>query len=157
MAAAQPWWKAGKAIEDETFSDWQELRTEDGLVYYFNRSTQETTWDKPAELMTEDEKQSASSWCWVPDETDVYIAARKIEENGHQLIVELESGEERYVNAKDVKSMKQSSLQRIVADLTLLDEMSVPLILHCLRKRFEGGKIYVCVICEYSRFLFFCG
>ena len=38
--------------------------------------------------------------------------------------------------------MKKSSLQRIVSDLTLLDEMSIPLILHCLRKRFESGKIY---------------
>lgn len=138
---ANPWWKT-KELDKENFSDWQELRTDDGLVYYFNRVTQETTWDKPDELMSEDEKQSSSAWVWVPDETDVYLPARKLDESGPQILVELESGDERHVKKRDVIPMKKSSLQRIVADLTLLDEMSVPLILHCLRKRFEAGKIY---------------
>ncbi|ETO23606.1 hypothetical protein RFI_13572 [Reticulomyxa filosa] len=154
QASGQPWWKAHKNIEEENFSDWQELRTEDGLAYYFNRVTQETTWDKPEELMTDEEKQSSknydysivmikqSAWVWVPDETDVYLPARKLDESNGQVVVELESGEERYVNRKDLITMNKSSLQRIVADLTLLDEMSVPLILHCLRKRFEAAKIY---------------
>jgi len=50
-------------------------------------------------------------------------------------MVDLESNEESTVNKKDVISLKKSSLQRIVEDLTLLDEMSVPLILHCLKKK----------------------
>eukprot|EP00484_Ammonia_sp_Unknown_P018101 CAMPEP_0197028252 /NCGR_PEP_ID=MMETSP1384-20130603/7978_1 /TAXON_ID=29189 /ORGANISM="Ammonia sp." /LENGTH=1466 /DNA_ID=CAMNT_0042457223 /DNA_START=22 /DNA_END=4422 /DNA_ORIENTATION=+ len=142
--AQNPWWKSAKAIEQEQFSEWQELRTEDGLVYYFNRKTQETTWDKPAELMSDDEKAYASDWVWVPDDMEVYIAGRIIDESGGngQVVVELESGEERTCNKRQLISMKQSSLQRIVSDLTLLDEMSIPLILHCLRKRFEAGKIY---------------
>eukprot|EP01084_Bolivina_argentea_P201243 344027_1 len=140
---AQPWWKSAKAIESEQFSEWQELRTEDGLIYYFNRKTQETTWDKPTELMSDDEKAFASDWIWCPDETEVYVAGRIIDRgDGNQVIVELESGEERRVDKRQLISMKKSSLQRIVGDLTLLDEMSVPLILHCLRKRFESGKIY---------------
>eukprot|EP00485_Elphidium_margaritaceum_P007561 CAMPEP_0202691960 /NCGR_PEP_ID=MMETSP1385-20130828/6494_1 /ASSEMBLY_ACC=CAM_ASM_000861 /TAXON_ID=933848 /ORGANISM="Elphidium margaritaceum" /LENGTH=1474 /DNA_ID=CAMNT_0049347425 /DNA_START=27 /DNA_END=4451 /DNA_ORIENTATION=+ len=141
--SSAPWWKSAKAIEAESFSDWQELRTEDGLVYYFNRKTQETTWDKPAELMSEEEKAYESNWVWVPDETEVYVAGRIIDDSGAaQVAVEMENGGERMCSRASLISMKQSSLQRIVSDLTLLDEMSIPLILHCLRKRFEGGKIY---------------
>ena len=113
------------------------------MVYYFNRKTQETTWDKPSELMSDDEKAYASDWVWVPDELEVYIAGRIIDgTNNNAIIVELESGEERICKKGQLISMKKSSLQRIVSDLTLLDEMSIPLILHCLRKRFESGKIY---------------
>merc|ERR1719242_2677433 len=93
--------------------------------------------------MSDDEKAFAADWVWVPDEREVYVAGRVIDEsNPAQCVVELDSGEERYHRKMDLIPMKQSSLQRIVGDLTLLDEMSVPLILHCLRKRFEGGKIY---------------
>eukprot|EP01084_Bolivina_argentea_P201244 344028_1 len=140
---AQPWWKSAKAIESEQFSEWQELRTEDGLIYYFNRKTQETTWDKPDELMSDDEKAYATDWVWVPDDREVYVAGRIIDDsNNNQCIIEMENGEERTCNKRQLISMKKSSLQRIVSDLTLLDEMSIPLILHCLRKRFESGKIY---------------
>merc|ERR1719474_91498 len=93
--------------------------------------------------MTDDEKAFASDWVWAPDEREVYVAGRVIDEsNPAQCVVELDSGEERYHRKRDLIPMKKSSLQRIVGDLTLLDEMSVPLILHCLRKRFEAGKIY---------------
>jgi len=77
-----PWWKA-KNLDKEQFSDWQELKTDDGLVYYFNRQTQETTWDKPDELLSEEEKQSVSAWVWIPDDKEVYIAARRIGEKGN--------------------------------------------------------------------------
>ncbi len=111
-----------------------------------NRKTQVTTWDKPVELMSDDEKTFASDWVWVPDDIEVYVAGRIIENSEEErVIVELESGEEREVLKRKLISMKKSSLQRIVGDLTLLDEMSVPLILHCLRKRFESGKNYLAI------------
>eukprot|EP01084_Bolivina_argentea_P047510 87544_1 len=139
----QPWWKNAKAIESEQFNEWQELRTEDGLVYYFNRQTQETSWEKPQNLMSTEEKACTLDWVWVPDDTNVYVAGRIINtSNNNQVIVELENGDERTCHRNVLIAMKKSSLQRIVSDLTLLDEMSIPLILHCLRKRFESGKIY---------------
>ena len=49
------------------------------------------------------------------------------------------------VNAPKKKCLpfNRSSLQRVVGDLTLLDEMHAPLILHNLKQRFEKqSKIY---------------
>ena len=49
------------------------------------------------------------------------------------------------VNAPKKKCLpfNRSSLQRVVSDLTLLDEMHAPLILHNLKQRFEAqSKIY---------------
>ena len=31
---------------------WQEYRSADGRVYYYNSATKETTWTKPEEMMT---------------------------------------------------------------------------------------------------------
>ena len=43
---------------------------------------------------------------------------------------------------KSMSPLEWPSLQRIVADLTLLDSMSAPLILHNLKKRFDRDQIY---------------
>lgn len=140
---AKPWHKTLK--EEEEFDVWQELQTEDGLTYYFNTETQETQWEKPEALMSAHEQEQAGNWVWAPDEEQCYVPAIVVgvDEDEKEQILELETGEQISVPASQkLISLQQSSLQRIVADLTLLDEMSVPLILHCLRKRFEAGKIY---------------
>lgn len=45
--------------------------TDDGLDYYVNTETNETTWEKPEELMTEDELRSTGDWVWAPHPTEV--------------------------------------------------------------------------------------
>ncbi|KAJ2759385.1 U1 snRNP protein [Coemansia sp. BCRC 34490] len=39
-------------------SDWADFTTDDGRVYYFNRVTQVTSWEKPDELKTQQERDS---------------------------------------------------------------------------------------------------
>ena len=46
-------------------------------------------------------------------------------------------------SAQSLEPLRWASLQRVTPDLVLLDNMSDPLILHNLRKRFENGDIYV--------------
>ena len=40
---------------------WQEARTADGRVYYYNPQTKVTQWTKPTELMTPQEVRPLSS------------------------------------------------------------------------------------------------
>ena len=51
MSGQVKWWEA---VEEPT-TVWRACVTDDGLDYYVNTETHETTWDKPEELMTEAE------------------------------------------------------------------------------------------------------
>jgi hypothetical protein len=52
---------------------WRQLFTEDGLDYYVNTETNETTWDKPEELMTSEELNQSGDWLWAPHPTEVSV------------------------------------------------------------------------------------
>ncbi|GER31113.1 pre-mRNA-processing protein 40A [Striga asiatica] len=45
----------------QTASDWQEYEAADGRRYYYNKITKQSSWEKPAELMTPLERVNASS------------------------------------------------------------------------------------------------
>ena len=45
--------------------------TPEGHEYYYNTETDETSWEKPEELMTEEEKDANGDWHWVPDTKEV--------------------------------------------------------------------------------------
>ena len=49
--------------------------------------TNETTWDKPEELMTPEELSSTGEWVWVPHPDEVFVPARKLAEKGGKLQV----------------------------------------------------------------------
>ena len=70
--SATKWWEK----EPEPEGVWRALVTDDGLDYYFNTETNETSWEKPVELMTEEEINSTGNWLWVPDEDEVYKPAK---------------------------------------------------------------------------------
>ena len=116
---------------------WQTLKTAAGLTYYYNRETNETTWDCPPELATDN--SLGGEWYWIPNESNLFINARKVGVNAY----ELESGDKVSVrsNAK-IYPLNQSSLERIVEDLVLLDDLHPPLILHNLKERYKREKIY---------------
>ena len=71
-SSAVKWWEK----EPEPEGVWRALVTDDGLDYYFNTETNETSWEKPVELMTEEEINSTGDWLWVPDEDEVYKPAK---------------------------------------------------------------------------------
>lgn len=116
--------------------------TDDGLDYYVNTETNETTWDKPEELMTEGELNATGDWVWIPHPEEAFVPARKISAAGTTVEVELKSGQRKTVKASECTKFNKSSLKRVVADLTLLDDMSAQLILHNLKERFQRKEIY---------------
>jgi ABC-type oligopeptide transport system ATPase subunit len=135
------WWEAN---QQEVTTVWQALTNAEGIEYYFNTVTRETSWDKPEELMTDEEKASGSNWFWVPHEEECYVPGLVLGQQGTKSTVELEDGTQQQVNTKELMPLKKASLhpKRVVADLTLLDEMSAPLILWNLKARFLDDKIY---------------
>ena len=138
---AGKWWE--KAKDEEVTCKWQHLLTDDGLDYYVNVETNETQWDKPEELMTEDEmNESGGEWVWVPHPTEVFTPAQLVSSRGKDNRCRLKDGTEATYKKSECLPLKKASLKRVVADLTLLDEMHAPLILHNLRARFARRDIY---------------
>ena len=134
------WWEK---VEEDT-CPWQELTTAEGSVYYVNTETQETQYDKPVELMSEEELALSGEWVWVPHEEEVFVPAKVLNpgKKGKNYKVAMEDGVEKTVAKKHCQPFSRASLARIVSDLTLLDDMSAQLILHNLRERFKRGHIY---------------
>ena len=133
----EKWWEA-KTSEEE-MGVWRSLVTEEGVDYYLNIETQETQWEKPIELMTDEEMNEKGEWLWVPDVENVYIPAKldsaKSSASGGKVRVTTSDNATLVVKQSDTMPMKRSFLQRITHDLTLLDDLAAPLILHNLRKR----------------------
>ena len=111
------WWEKKKEVS----TVWQACKTPDGYDYYFNTVTNETSWDKPEELMTDEEKDSAGDWQWVPDEAQAYLPGKKTREEGKFSFCQMEDGQERKVLTSTLAPLKKSSMQRIPDDLVLLD------------------------------------
>jgi len=121
---------------------WRACLTDDGLDYFFNTETKETSWEKPDELLTPEEMNSTGEWVWVPHPVEAFAPALKLGDYGKKVEVELEDGTRMKVDAKECRPFNKSSLKRIVSDLTLLDDINAQLILHNLKKRFHKGEIY---------------
>lgn len=133
--------------KEESYSVWTELNTADGLTYYYNTQTEETTWDRPADLETEDDNfQAQHDWVWCPHEELMFTPAFVTGTQGKYTMLEDDKGEKFQVKTgTHLEPLKWSSLDRVTPDLVLLDVMNDALILHNLRKRFEDDKIYTSV------------
>ncbi len=62
------WWENKK----EAITVWQSCKTPDGYDYFFNTVTNETSWEKPEELMTDDEKDAAVSLSFKGNTAVIY-------------------------------------------------------------------------------------
>lgn len=139
MATRVKWWEA---VEEPT-TVWRACVTEDGLDYYVNTETNQTSWDKPEELMTNEDTADQGDWRWCPDPDEVFVPGRFLKEKKGKVDVELRDGSRKIFKAEECKQkVNFNSLKRTVADLTLLDDMSSQLILHNLKRRFADGRIY---------------
>ncbi len=94
--------------------------------------------------MTSEEMDSKGEWVWLPDPTECFVAARIVSHTATSVTGVDAHGHARTADVKrsTLESMKRSSLQRVVADLVLMDVMSAPLILHNLKQRFLKHEIY---------------
>jgi len=93
--------------------------------------------------MSEEEINQSGKWFWVPHETEVFVPALQLgEARRGQIDVQYSDGQQGVVKEKDCHHFNKSSLSRLVADLTLLDDMSTSLILHNLKARFAKREIY---------------
>ncbi|CEO99091.1 hypothetical protein PBRA_007205 [Plasmodiophora brassicae] len=139
------WWQLG--ADAEPSCEWQELKTDEGLTYFYNIRTNETQWDRPPELMTAEHQAQSGDWVWLPDNVECFIPAR-VETRGYGgSKASLRTSDGRVVDVAENKlatyaTLQWSSLQRIVPDLTLLDDMNPAMILHNLKQRFEKDQIY---------------
>ena len=139
------WWEKS---EDVSQTKWIKCVTDDGLDYYVNTETNESQWEKPPELQTEEDiKREGGDWYWAPHETEVFAPGKMISSQGSKVLVEIAvpgstDRPQVMVKKQGLERLQFSSLKRVVADLTLLDDMAVPLILHNLRERYKKSEIY---------------
>eukprot|EP01083_Nonionella_stella_P052430 139092_1 len=139
MSTNEAWFQSG----NESFADWTELTSGDGLVYYYNTKTHETSWEKPLELKDIDEMEQDGEWVWMPHSRECFVPARVINREAGLIVCETGDLEQHTLKADThLEPLVWSSLQRITPDLVLLDTMNDPLILHNLRSRFENDQIY---------------
>ena len=137
-----------QVVEGQDNGGWVELLSPDGVPYYYNKVTKVTQWDKPEELKTEAEKDKAGDWVWMPDPQLGFVPARVLEgynDMFHHL--QCEDGTQNH-SLKKATTQLDRCLWHVfrsvkhISDLVLLDEMSLPLILHTLKSRFQTNNIY---------------
>ncbi|GBG27180.1 High molecular weight form of myosin-1 [Hondaea fermentalgiana] len=142
----------------DPFEEWDTYYAE-GEPYYVNRKTGETTWDKPAALISAAESEALSGdFVWVAHDTLSWVPAKIVERRGpEELIVAerpqavdesvLEPQERRRVTKKEIGPEIESTqtLTSLTNDLVQLDDVHEPAIIDLLRRRYAVDKIYTSV------------
>jgi len=135
--------RKGGANEPTHF--WKEMATPEGVPYYYNAQTGETTWDKPEELKTQNDRDKEGDWIWMPHPTEAFVPAKRMGNKGNTIECVTEEHETHFVSQKEHPNLEKlywSQLSFLQQDLVMLDVMSQPLILYNLKHRFLKNEIY---------------
>jgi len=137
-----------------TFEEWETYYAE-GEPYFVNRKTGETTWDKPAALISGAEIEALSGdFVWVAHENLAWVPAKIIDrtsdkemtvrEMPQQAPSSVEPRERRRVKGKEIGPEIESTqtLTNLTHDLVQLDVVHEPAIIDLLRRRYAVDKIY---------------
>lgn len=147
---------------------WQEKTTLEGLVYYYNTSSKEVTWEKPDELLSPQEREeNQGTWTWVPHPQDVWQPARKQDANSDGSVdCILENNKKvtipkngivkasKLTGHKDQKvplwPLNRSALRHLEDDLVMTDGINEGMISHTLRERYNSNELYTWVGAAHS-------
>eukprot|EP00002_Diphylleia_rotans_P005132 TRINITY_DN1421_c0_g1_i1.p1 TRINITY_DN1421_c0_g1~~TRINITY_DN1421_c0_g1_i1.p1 ORF type:complete len:1546 (-),score=390.98 TRINITY_DN1421_c0_g1_i1:282-4919(-) len=125
-------------------SNWREYTTPDGLTYYHNQATGETSWDKPEELKGDEDRELAGDWVWMPHPEQAYVPARFIQKymDGSSQ-VQTEDGQYHVVPKTAVLNrLERTYLKKRSDDLVQMDMIDEGMIIHNLHERFKRDEIY---------------
>lgn len=151
-------------------SGWMEKKTLEGMEYYYNKNSEDVSWEKPDALKTPEELEEAKGeWMWIPHPTLVWQAARRVKKkkdgtnkfktvdgstvtikvpktgkNYFYLVGEL-TGERKQRIPVPFWPLKTSSLKFNEEDLVGIDHINEGLICHNLRTRYEKNELYTWV------------
>ena len=123
--------------------EWAAYTTDQGVTYYHNATTNETTWDKPAALQSESERnQTAGSevWRWVYDDDEVFVPAKELGNGAYQTV----SGRTETFPPELVGERigNLAGLERTMADMVQLDEVNDATVLHNLKMRARADDYF---------------
>ena len=127
-------------------NDWTEHFTADGVAYYYNSATGESSWSKPDALKSTQELQDEDGLFWVDDNHEGYVLYRLISQDaGGKVCLEAYEGSMHRITQSSTCqriSVTKSQLAHIQDDLVQLDIINDAQILHTLRTRFERDIVY---------------
>eukprot|EP00013_Stygamoeba_regulata_P023515 CAMPEP_0177666056 /NCGR_PEP_ID=MMETSP0447-20121125/21382_1 /TAXON_ID=0 /ORGANISM="Stygamoeba regulata, Strain BSH-02190019" /LENGTH=1567 /DNA_ID=CAMNT_0019172187 /DNA_START=105 /DNA_END=4808 /DNA_ORIENTATION=- len=125
-------------------SGWKEYKTPEGVPYYYNAATEETSWDKPDAMKTADELEGAGNWVWAPHDTEGWVPGQVTQTYADgSFDLQLQDGAiENFPAGTETVTCYQSSLKRSVPDLVQMDDVNEAMIAHNLKLRFQNDEIY---------------
>ena len=129
-------------------SGWDEHFTPERLPYYQNRETGDLSWEKPMELRTAEELETADGvWLWMPDKKEAFLPGKVVSRNGGKIQAtgingqsfECEAGKE----AGTITNFHSINMRE--DDLVQMLDVNEGSIINCLRERFKRDLIYTAV------------
>ena len=95
----------------------------------------------------EERRTGAGDWCWVRDDVQAWIPAkqiRKLPDGGWEC--QTQNGKKVVLGKGDpIWEFELPSLSNLEEDIVMLDEINEGQIIHNLRERYNGDKIYTWV------------